>query len=412
MSKDGVTPPNNALFNAGAAALNFTKDAPKLKSGDGNLRVHRYPSNVGDEDIPHYVMFFISKRRGDIGAETPTVSKKLNVDVSNVNRANLQGAALKTVGTAAFIAGGAKAGAQFVSEVASAAALDQTNVAELQTVVSTTKILGAVAGAGIGAGAAGTTKVFDNRDLTTLKESIALYLTGTPSASYKAIWQDKDVGILAGFAEQFGSAFSQGLTGIRQVGDALSDPSIEGFKTAADTLKNAAAQALRVGASGAVSIGLANAPKFEGIGDLGALISSGAGVAVNPFRTQLFQNMGFRTFSFTYNFLPKSETEYRQVKNIIKTFKKYMHPTLSQDKIIMGYPAEFSIAYYYGNEQNKELFKIGNCALTDMQVNYGGTDFITFRDTVATKGAPAEISIQLQFTELEILTEQKIEDDY
>jgi hypothetical protein len=52
---------------------------------------------------------------------------------------------------------------------------------------------------------------------------------------------------------------------------------------------------------------------------------------------------------------------------------------------------------------------MANCALTDMAVQYGGTDFSTFRDT---KGAPTEITMQLKFTELEMMTQKRMEDNY
>ena len=119
--------------------------------------------------------------------------------------------------------------------------------------------------------------------------------------------------------------------------------------------------------------------------------------------------MKFRQFSFEHVFLPRDETEYRQVKQIIYTFKKYMHQILGAGKFIMKYPAEFSIAYFYKNAVNPELFRISNCALTDLKVEYGGSDFTTFRETSTLKGAQTEISMKMQFTELEMLSQERID---
>ena len=401
MSQDGVTTrENRSLFQAGAAARHFAF-GDEARAGDSNLTVHRYPMDVGERDKPHYVMFFISKRAGDIG-NAEVVNESLQApEISNVNRGVLTG------NSAAVYAGltttigltllGTKLGTQLTAgpaEIVSNAP-DPRAQAAAAAVAATGKLVGGLSGAAVGVAATLGIDVFKNRDLTTLKECIALYLTGTPSTSYKAIWQDKEIGVLGGIAQGIADVAGQTAEGVAQFN--------------IGKLVQAAKTALAGTASAAIATGLANAPKVEGLGDFGALAQASTGRAVNPFRTQLFQNMGFRTFSFTYNFLPKDDAEYRQVKNIIKAFKKYMHPTLSEDKIIMGYPAEFSIAYYYGSGENSELFKIGNCALTDMQVNYGGTDFITFKGM---NGAPSEMSIQLQFTELEILTEKRIEEGY
>jgi hypothetical protein len=121
--------------------------------------------------------------------------------------------------------------------------------------------------------------------------------------------------------------------------------------------------------------------------------------------------MGFRTFTFSYVFLPKDEAEYSEVQKIVQTFKKYMHPTRNQSTggVFLGYPAEFEIQYFYRNNENNHLFKIGNCALTDLKVEYGGQDFTTFR---AIPGAPSEMKLQLSFTELEVLTADRIEEGY
>ena len=60
-------------------------------------------------------------------------------------------------------------------------------------------------------------------------------------------------------------------------------------------------------------------------------------------------------------------------------------------------------------ERNKALYKISNCALTNLSIEYGGTDFITFKGT---QGYPTEISMKLEFTELEVLSRERIEVGY
>ena len=86
---------------------------------------------------------------------------------------------------------------------------------------------------------------------------------------------------------------------------------------------------------------------------------------------------------------------------------RVFYPTLTPNKLFYVYPAEFDIQYYFGDEENKYLHKFTKCALTDMQIDYGGEQFITFDN-----GAPAEIGMTLSFTELEQLNSQKVTDGY
>ena len=392
MSQDGTTPNREAIFNAGAASI-FGKQGVTL-AGD-KLEVKRYPENVGQNEVPHYVMFFITKRSSDIGTGE-AFDTSVSIDISNANRP-----VLKNFSEAAFQAavgtGVARASSNAIKSVSNLSFGAGSFLGGAAQAVGTVLSFGAGVKAAKSASANNPSKVEqtqasqsdsvrNGRDRVVLKKCIALYIPGTPSSTYKAIWQDRDIGILGG-AEQY----------------------LSNIDTSGDNILNTAKSIVGNLAPAAVAIGLANTPKLEGIGDLGGLVTSSQGIAINPFRTQLFQNMGFRTFSFDYNFQPKNDKEYLEVKEIIKTFKKYMHPTLKDDRIIMGYPGEFTIAYYYKDGVNDNLFKVGNCVLTDMKISYGGTDFITFKDS---GGAPSEINMTLQFTELEILTDQRIEEGY
>jgi hypothetical protein len=73
---------------------------------------------------------------------------------------------------------------------------------------------------------------------------------------------------------------------------------------------------------------------------------------------------------------------------------------------MLNYPAEFNIVYYHKQSRNPELFRISNCALIDLSIEYGGNDFTTFRNN---PGVPTEIAMKLTFTELEVLSRERIE---
>jgi hypothetical protein len=124
---------------------------------------------------------------------------------------------------------------------------------------------------------------------------------------------------------------------------------------------------------------------------------------VNPFREVLFESVDYRTFQFSYKFFPKDKVETDHIQSIIKIFKEHMHPELTSDKMFYIYPSEFDIQYFYKDRENPYLHKFARCALTNMSVEYGGEQFVTFLD-----GSPVEISMSLTFQELEQMTSEGI----
>lgn len=133
----------------------------------------------------------------------------------------------------------------------------------------------------------------------------------------------------------------------------------------------------------------------------------------NPYKEQLFKNMGFRKFGFEYKFAPRSLAEGEKIfgKNgIIETFIKHMHPEPSNAGVFLIYPSEFLIVIYHSSgRENKYVRKISNCALTNMTIDYGAEGFTTFQGT---KGMPTEATVRLEFTELETLTNKRIAAGY
>jgi len=72
------------------------------------------------------------------------------------------------------------------------------------------------------------------------------------------------------------------------------------------------------------------------------------------------------------------------------------------------YPSEFNIVYYFNGQPNRHIAKISTCVLTDLSVDYGGSNgFHTFAD-----GTPSEITLRMGFKELETLTKERINVGY
>lgn len=358
---------NDRALAAGAASLTA---ANQNKAGDGAFTVFRYPSDLGSDQHPHYLMFFITVRESDISSDETRADPAVQFDFSQNNSGVDKSTASATgFGVVAGIRGGIQAG-QSIGQ-----AVNSTAVGDVASVVLAPVAAGTLATLG------------QERNQITLKTAVALYMTGKPSVQYQANWADEEIGIVGGLSKQ--------LSQIKGASDLLN----------VDVLKNTIGGGM---ASYVLSQSLKGGD-FGGLGNAGAAFSAAAGVTANPFRAQLFKSMGFRKFSYEYVFLPKNYSEYNETQNIIRTFKTYMHPILGVGKFILNYPAEFTIAYFHKAERNKALYKISNCALTNLSIEYGGTDFITFKGTA---GFPTEISMKLEFTELEVLSRERIEVGY
>jgi len=218
--------------------------------------------------------------------------------------------------------------------------------------------------------------LFKSGKTSRLKDVITLHISEKPVVSYGVNYTNRDIGVLAGLLVQ-GSA-----TG-----------------SMANALKNPEFQSRGL-------VELAKIPQLKSAGGtLTDIIELNGRQKSNPFRETLFESVDYRTFQFSYRFLPKTKIETDKIQAIIKTFKKHMHPELTQQKLFYIYPSEFDIKYFYKNDENRYLHKFARCALTDMVVDYGGDQFVTFDG-----GAPVEIGMTLKFQELEQMTSKGITD--
>jgi hypothetical protein len=331
-----------------------------------------------DNELVHSVVFKIlarsNSRVGQVAESLgqSQISKESANNPTNQNRASSDKADA-VAGTLGGVLGGLYA----------ARALKKSATGQVGSGLGT-GVKGAVTAA---AGVAIGRMAVENTSLVELKTAIELYITQPPKASYSANWENKELGALGG-------AFARGdKVGISATG-----------------VLSGATGLAELGARGIISAA-ANIPGEFGLtGDLGAAIEATSKKVANPYKEQLFTNISFRSFEFVYKFAPRGEAELENVMRIIQKFKYHMHPENDKNRLFLEYPSEFAIEYRYRGARNQYLNKISNCALTDMEVNYGNQDsFTSFRET---RGAPAEINVRLQFTELETMTNDRIGFDY
>jgi len=123
------------------------------------------------------------------------------------------------------------------------------------------------------------------------------------------------------------------------------------------------------------------------------------GTVVNPNLELLFNGPSLRQFQFQYKLTPRSLEEAKQIRGIIKTFKKAMAPkrgTAAEDAFFLGAPNVFQLKFMRGTGENKYLPSIKTCALTNFSANYTADGFYSaYYD-----GQPISIDIVLQFGEL------------
>jgi hypothetical protein len=350
--------------------------------------VLEYPKRVGDDDHqPHSVRFFINARSNSRVAEQ---TDKNTLAAINFYGGITEGAKLETVNStsenrlsadqAKTLAKGVGGFAGFILGSGAGASIAGLtgNASKLG------KSLATLAGGGAGAiaGVAIAESVIETVTKVRTLGVIELHVAAPPVAQYSANWENKELGALAGVGELFDK---EGL-----------------LSTAGGVGDLVARGAIKAAASLPSGLGIT--------GEIGASLDLASGKVANPYKEQLFSNMGFRQFAFNYKFVPRNETEYNEVQRIIRLFKYHMHPENDPTGLFLEYPSEFNIQYLYKGEENTHLSKISSCALTDIKITYGNQDaFTTFKDT---RGAPAEINMQLAFTELETLTNDRIAEGY
>lgn len=209
-------------------------------------------------------------------------------------------------------------------------------------------------------------------DITTLKPmrrlkaAISLYVPNTLQQSYNVSWSDEDM-TLGNFIESAASSVQQ--TGQEMIS---SVQSLVGSAIGRTMLSKSdyAQKALRT-------------------------------TPANAKNEQLFKGVDFRTFSFDYEFAPKSEQEAESVLDIIRLFRHHMLPEYADEANFMFvYPQDFDIKYFIKERENDFLEKQMTAVLTSCLINYTPDgQFNTFSN-----GMPTKIRMQLTFKELGLAT--------
>lgn len=229
---------------------------------------------------------------------------------------------------------------------------------------------------------------------------ISLYMPTNISMDHNVEWENKNLGYMGGYLN---------------LNNTLSGTEIakEGGAIAADSLGTIVGLAGKVipflsenasGLSKGLGFAGSNMPDTTVIRDLA---SASFGQSINTHKEMLFKGVDFRRLALEFDFYPRSLSEQENVAQIIDLFRFHMHPELADQNATARfflYPSEFDISFYHGSQLNRYMFALSSTALTKVTVNYTGPGLFVTHAT----GGPVGIKLTLDFTELEILTKNRL----
>ena len=133
--------------------------------------------------------------------------------------------------------------------------------------------------------------------------------------------------------------------------------------------------------------------------DAEAYRARATGTVINPNLELLFNGPKLRAFQFSYKMSPRNAEEAKQIRGIIKFFKKAMAPkraVAQDDAFFLGAPNIFTIKFMHKGETSKSLPTLKTCALVNFTVNYTADGFYSaFYD-----GQPISVQMDMSFAEL------------
>jgi len=210
--------------------------------------------------------------------------------------------------------------------------------------------------------------------------------------------------------------------GLAATGSIINSFGQEGIGGGFDTVKQIFGQIGKDAAAAAQNTQIQNAVlaaiSGAAIGNLGGnvtanqLVSRATGQVFQPNLELLFNGVNLRVFPFTFEFFPRNRDEGVEVKRIIRLLKESMLPSKGgAEGVFISAPHIFQLTYMKGDGSHPFLNKFLPMALTNMSVNYTGSNtYSTFYD-----GTPTHIKVEVLFKELNPIYREdydELGDDY
>lgn len=140
----------------------------------------------------------------------------------------------------------------------------------------------------------------------------------------------------------------------------------------------------------------------------GDFVNFNAGRAVNPMEEQMLEGIGFRSFSFQYEFYPRSEQEADMVQQIMYYFRTAMLPDTfgtsetTENENFFNYPNVFEVEWDGPIADRLDGFMPMVCTGCDIQ--HGDTELGFFEN-----GQPTKSAMKVDFTEIKIVTQENFQ---
>jgi len=217
-------------------------------------------------------------------------------------------------------------------------------------------------------------------------ESVGLPIPASPSAQYDQGWETENRGVIKSAITTIADAAKAG--GESSGGEGF----LAGFKNSLKSSFKDEATNLELG-----NVGKLLAAKMTGTS---GSVQGTTGMAMFDESFAVYAGPAYRTFSFSFSLMPLSPNDSDRIKEIVDFFKVNSAPTTLAAGVVRIYelPKAFGITFHNKGKENEYLHKIGKCALTSMNVSYGGEKFNVFDQT----DAPVQVDLSLSFTELQL----------
>ena len=149
---------------------------------------------------------------------------------------------------------------------------------------------------------------------------------------------------------------------------------------------------------------LALGAKLQDSGGFGKGVAMAIGATFNKNVTTEFTSVSTRGFSFSYELVPSSQDEGRDIHNMITSFREAIYPAPANAGTVLRYPPKWQIEF----RQNVSAGSSGSrltsfpalaeCYLESFSTTYNGNN------SFHTDGRPVKTDIQLTFKEDRTLT--------
>ena len=143
--------------------------------------------------------------------------------------------------------------------------------------------------------------------------------------------------------------------------------------------------------------------------DMQAITQRATGRATFSNTYVTYTGPAFRDFTYNFSLKPLKRTDSQSIKNIVEFFKINSAPRQLQGNVMRIYelPKLFGISFHSRGTPMTHLNNIAKCALTNINVVYGGDRFSVFTDA-----APVQVDLTLQFKEVQLLSQDDMEKGY